>query len=346
MTRSDPPADTPVLLTGISGFIAKRIALDLLNAGYSVRGSLRSAARADEVCDALRPRLEDASALARLSFVELDLTRDDGWARAATGACAVIHTASPFPLSQPKDESQILRPAVDGTLRALNAAEAAGVTRVVLTSSMEAVMHGKPDGHLMTEADWSDLSARTVTPYTKSKTLAERAAWDFAAVHPHLRLTVINPGLVLGEPLDRHYGSSVGIVARFLSGRDPMVPDIAFPAVDLADVSAMHVAALGRDESAGKRYIAADGYLSFPDLAQALKAAYPQRKIATRIAPRWLVALLAAFDPQVRSLRHWIGRHDRLTHAAAARDLGVGFTPAIEAALASAAFLTSRDQPG
>jgi dihydroflavonol-4-reductase len=128
-----------VVLTGITGFIAKRIALDLLEAGYAVRGSLRSAGRADEVRNALRPRLSDPAALDQLSFVELDLGRDDGWAEAMEGADALFHTASPFPMAQPKDENEIIKPAVDGTLRALRAAQSAGVTRVVLTSSVVAI---------------------------------------------------------------------------------------------------------------------------------------------------------------------------------------------------------------
>ena len=171
-----------VLLTGASGFIAKRIALDLLEGGHTVRGSLRSLRRADEVRAALRPHLTDAETLDRLSFVELDLTRDAGWEAAMDGMTALVHTASPFPMAPPKDEDELIRPAVDGTLRALRAAQRAGVTRVVMTSSVVAIeANGKVGRETLTEADWSDVENPRSTPYYKSKTLAERAAWDFAA---------------------------------------------------------------------------------------------------------------------------------------------------------------------
>jgi dihydroflavonol-4-reductase len=145
-----------------------------------VRGSLRSTGRADEVRDALRHRLSDPSALDQLSFVELDLGRDDGWTEAMEGADALFHTASPFPMAQPRDENEIIKPAVDGTLRALRAAQSAGVTRVVLTSSVVAI-EAKAKSGAYTEDDWSDTAHPKSSAYYKSKTLAERAAWDFVA---------------------------------------------------------------------------------------------------------------------------------------------------------------------
>ena len=174
-----------ILLTGVTGFIAKRITLDALNAGHFVKGTLRSAARVDEVCDAIRPHLTDASALDRLTFVELDLTRDAGWEEAAQGCDVLMHTASPFPSSSPKDEEKIIRPAVDGTLRALRAAHSAGITRVVLTSSVVA-MEANDLPNPQTPANWTDPSHPRATPYYKSKALAERAAWDFVADHPEM----------------------------------------------------------------------------------------------------------------------------------------------------------------
>ncbi|MEL6798654.1 MAG: NAD-dependent epimerase/dehydratase family protein [Pseudomonadota bacterium] len=198
-----------VLLTGVTGFIAKRIALDLLNAGHTVRGSLRSAARADEVRDALRPHLTDPTALNRLSFVELDLNSDTGWDAALQGTDALMHTASPFPMAQPKDENDIIRPAVDGTLRALRAAQKAGVTRVILTSSVVAIEATDVGTRPYTPDDWSDPTHPKSNAYYKSKTLAERAAWDFVANHPEMQLTTVNPALVLGTPMDANYGTSL-----------------------------------------------------------------------------------------------------------------------------------------
>ena len=327
-----------VLLTGISGFIAKRIALDLLQAGHRVTGTLRSLTRADEVRAALRANGAEEALLANLSFVAADLTRDDGWTTAMVGVDAVIHTASPFPLAQPKDEDALIRPAVDGTLRVLMAAHAAGVHRVILTSSIEAIMHGATADPL-TEADWSDPTAPTASAYTRSKVLAERAAWDFVAAHPAMQLTTINPGVVLGRPMDRETGSSVSIITRILSGRDPAVPDIRLPITDIADVSAAHVAALDRPQAIGQRYLIADRFLSMPAMARLLKDAFPKKRIATRIAPRLLLRLLAVFDPEVRLVLPWLGWRKELDHGKAVRDLGLTITPAEESILSTARFL-------
>jgi dihydroflavonol-4-reductase len=320
----------PVVLTGITGFIAKRIALDLLEAGHSVRGSLRKLSRADEVRNAIRPRLSDPAALDRLEFVELDLGRDEGWTDAMEGAQALLHTASPFPLSSPKDENDLIRPAVEGTRRALRAAQAAGVARVVLTSSVAAIS-AKDKRGAFTEEDWTDVTHPEATAYTKSKTLAERAAWDFVKEHPEIRLTAINPALVLGEPLDRHYSSSLSLIERILSGKDPMQPDFGFGIVDVADISAMHVAALGRDESVGHRFIGANGTMTMPRIAQHLAARHPDRGIATRIAPKPLLRVMGLFDPSVRMILPAIGRAPQLDNSKARDILGIDFTAPLAA---------------
>lgn len=327
-----------VLLTGITGFIAKRIAFDLLAAGHSVTGTVRSPAREAEVRTALRANGLDDATLGRLRFLTLDLTDDTGWADAMAGIDTVVHCASPFPIAQPKDEMVLIRPAVDGTLRVLRAAQRAGVHRVILTSSMEAVMHGTKEG-LITETDWSDLTSPTATAYTKSKTLAERAAWDFVAAHPEMQLTAINPGMVLGTPMDRETGSSVSVIRRFLNGKDPMVPDVSLPVTDIADVSAAHVAALARPTSIGQRYMVTDRFLSMPEMTAILKAAYPARRIATRIAPRFVLRVLALFDGEVRAILPWLGWKARLDNAKVQAELGLTITPAKESVLATARFL-------
>lgn len=324
-----------VVLTGITGFIAKRIAFDLLEAGYEVRGSLRKLSRADEVRDALRPRLSDAAALDRLDFVELDLGRDEGWAEAMAGADALLHTASPFPMAQPQDESEIVRPAVDGTLRALKAAREAGVTRVVLTSSVVAIEAGDKRG-AFTEEDWSDTDHPKSTAYYKSKTLAERAAWTFADEHPEMQLTTINPALVLGEPLDAHYGTSLSLIERILGAKDPMQPDIGFGIVDVADISAMHVAALKRPASIGHRFIGANGTMTMPRIAQHLAARHPERKIATRVAPRPLLRAMSLFDRSIRTVLPSIGAAPQFDNSRARDILGIDFIAPL-AAIESAA---------
>jgi len=333
---------TTVLVTGASGFIARHIVLRLLDRGHAVRGSVRSPARGEDLRAAIAPLLKDPAAIARLSFVTLDLLADAGWAEAASGAGAVIHTASPFPVSQPRDADALIRPAVDGTLRALRAARAAGVGRVVLTSSVAAVVHAPlragRDSH--DEEDWSRTDLATATPYVQSKTLAERAAWDFAAREaPGMALTAINPAFVLGPPLGGVWGSSVGVIGRMLAGRDPAVPRLGLSVVDVRDVAEMHVRALERPSTAGRRYTASAGQMWFREMALALKAAFPDRRIATREAPYWLMWLLGRFDGEARAILPSLGRMERVSNARAVAELGMDFIPPREALLAAARVL-------
>jgi len=320
-----------VLVTGATGFIAKHIVLQLLNAGHSVVGSTRSLDREEELREAVAPHLDDRAALDRLSVVALDLTREEGWSEALHGADALFHTASPFPMVQPQDENELIRPAVDGTLRALRAARASGIGRVVLTSSVAAVSSSElpPGRDHYTEDDWTDPAHPTASPYIKSKTLAERAAWDFVATEaPELALTTVNPVLVLGPPLDGNFGTSVQLVERLLSGKDPMMPKFGFNVVDVRDIAAMHVAALDRPDTAGRRYIGSDRFMPFAEIAKVVKAAYPERRIATREAPNALMRLLAVFDPSIRQILPSLGRRDVVSGARAQADLGIAFRPA------------------
>jgi dihydroflavonol-4-reductase len=325
-----------VLLTGCSGFIAKHVALKLLNAGHDVRGTLRRPDRGDEVRAAVAPHLVEAAGT--LSFAQADLESDAGWADAMAGVDALVHTASPFPIAQPKDPDVLVRPAVEGTRRVLDAAAAAGVKRVVLTSSTVAVLNeAKPDT-LQDEADWCDVHLPSTTPYAKSKTLAERAAWEIAKARG-LKLTTINPGLVLGPPLDEHYGSSLGLIERLLRGKDPMLPSLGFPIVDVRDVAEMHLRALQRPETEGRRYIAASGSMAFVDMARTLKDAYPTRRIATREAPKAIVRFLSLFDPQIKAILPKLGHLERVSNARAVKEMQMEFIAPKAALLASADWL-------
>lgn len=318
-----------VLLTGASGYIAKHVAAALLNKGYQVRGSVRSLARGAEVRAAVAPELADATGLDhRLTFVALDLAADDGWDAALEGVDVLMHTASPFPLEQPKNENEIIRPAVDGTLRALRAAHKAGVTRVVMTSSVVAISPGRlPAGKAAhTEADWTDILDPIVSAYGKSKTLAERAAWDFVAKEaPGMALTTINPSLVIGPPLDQNYGTSVSLIERILAAKDPMLPNICFGCVDVRDVAAMHVAVLDKAETAGERFIASDRTMTFVEIAKALKAGLPDRKIVTRQAPSFVFRLLARFDKSIKTILPILDQRDEFSNAKARDRLGITF---------------------
>lgn len=326
-----------ILLTGISGFIAKHVALRLLNAGYDLRGSLRRLDRAEEVRAALAPHLTPGAGA--LSFVQADLESDAGWSGAMAGVDAVVHTASPFPIAQPKDEDDLIRPAVQGTERVLRAAKAAGVTRVVLTSSVVAVLNEGKSG-IQDESDWCDVALPTTTAYGKSKTLAERRAWDMAAAEG-LALTVINPGFVLGPPLDAKYGSSLEIVERFLKAKDPMQPPYGLPIVDVRDVAEMHLRAAQRPDTAGKRFISAAGTLTFAEMAKILKSAYPARKIATKEAPVFLLRVLALFDGSIRAILPKLGTVERVSNARAVTEMGMTFMAPEQALRDAAAWLVA-----
>jgi dihydroflavonol-4-reductase len=328
-----------ILLTGISGFIAKHIALRLLNAGYAVRGTVRKMDRRAEVFDALRPHLTPG-AEQRLHLVPVDLTRDDGWVDAMDGVTALCHVASPFPIAQPENAEDLIRPAVDGTLRALRAAQTAGVDRVILTSSTIAVINSGKSG-IQDENDWCDADAPGTTAYALSKLRAERAAWAFVQDHPSMRLTTINPGLVLGPPLDRYSGSSISIVTRMLRGRDPAVPKLGFAIVDVRDVAEMHLRALQRPETAGKRYVSVAGSMWMADMAQVLHKAYPQRKIATRDAPYLLLRALALFDKDVRSILPRLGQLHPVSNARAVAEMGMTFITPEQALLDAADWLVT-----
>jgi len=335
-----------IFLTGASGFIGKHIVLQLLQAGYNVRGSVRSDAKADEVCAAMKVHLKDSTDLnERLSFVHLDLTSDAGWNEALDGVDALVHTASPFPLTEPKDEDDLIRPAVDGSLRALKAAKAAGVKRVVLTSSVAAIYAQKPipQKATYTEENWTDLDSPAASAYIKSKTLAERAAWEFVAENPEMALTTINPCLVLGPALDCKIGSSLEVVQRILRGKDPAVPAILFEIVDVRNIAAMHVAALSNPESKGKRFIGSSGGMWFRDIGRHIKSLHPDMKIATRQAPNWFVRLYALVDPTVRMALPLLGKHIVTDNSRARSILGVDFISAEDSVAASAEFLIEND---
>ena len=326
-----------ILVTGASGFIAKHIVLHLLQAGYHVRGSVRSDKREAELIAAM-PDVDD-----RLEIIRLDLEQDAGWAKALSGVDALLHTASPVTFEIPKNPEEIIRPAVDGTLRALKAAKAAGVTRVILTSSVSAIVAGhKPaEKTHFDEEDWSDLSSKKPSIYDRSKTLSERAAWEYAAKEG-LALTSINPGLVLGTPLDAEYGASLGFVERVMRGKDPALPNAGFPVVDVQDVAKMHLLAFETPASIGERIIAAAGWYWIKDIAGILKEAYPQRKITKWQAPDLLIRIMALFDKDISQLVPRLGEDESVSNTKAMALLGVEFTDPKTSLLAAAKVIDAR----
>ena len=325
-----------VLVTGGSGFVGAHCILQLLAAGYTVRTTVRSLMREPEV----RAMLESAGAAsdAPLTFFAADLLSDDGWATAVEGSDFVLHVASPFPNAQPKNEDDLIVPAREGALRVLRAARDAKVKRVVLTSSFAAIGYGTPPvGRPFDETDWTDIAGR-VTPYVKSKTIAERAAWDFIAKEGGtLELAVVNPVAILGPALSKDVSTSIELVIALLNGAMPGIPQVSFGVVDVRDVASLHLLAMTAPAAAGQRLLATAGVQSMPEAAGLLRAKLGDaaKHVPTRILPNWLVKTMAVFVPRLGDVAQNIGR---VKLASNEKALALGWKPVTpdEAALASA----------
>lgn len=302
---------TRVLVTGGSGFLGVHTIVQLLATGHAVRATLRNPEREAEVRAMIKEGGVDSDA--RLAFVVTDLDSDRGWMEAATDCEYVLHIASPFPLKVPKHEDEIIVPAREGTLRVLRAARAAAVKRVVVTSSFAAVGYGQdPSMTHFDETNWTNLDA-DLAPYVKSKTLAERAAWDFmAAQGDQLELAVVNPVVVLGPALGPDVSTSVRIIQRLMDGSVPGCPDLRFGVVDVRDVADLHLRAMTNPAAAGQRFIAVAGdFLSMQEIAQLLRARLgaTAKRVPTRALPNWLVRLAALADPAVKQILPELGKH-------------------------------------
>ena len=314
-----------ILVTGGSGFIAMHCIAKLLGAGHRVRASVRSLKREAEVRATLKAASADAGD--RLSFVAADLTADAGWAEAAAGCDYVLHVASPFPLNVPKHEDDLIVPAREGALRVLRASRDAGVKRVVLTSSFAAIGYGHPQlDRPFNEHDWSKPEGEGVTAYAKSKTLAERAAWDFMAREGgSMELAVVNPVGVFGPVLGADISTSIEIVKRMLDGALPAVPRITFGVVDVRDVADLHLLAMTHPEAAGERFLAVAGeFVSIRDIGLILKRRLGEvaRRVPTRELPDWLLRVVAVFDGSVGQIVPELGKRKTAVSDKARRVLG------------------------
>lgn len=272
-----------VLVTGGTGFLGVNIILELLKKGFTVRTTLRTLSRKNEILDALTAG--GISTFDQLSFYEADLLSDNGWDEAAQGCDYVLHVASPFVAEQPKDENELIIPAKEGTLRALKAAKKAGVKRVVLTSSFAAIGYSiDPRNHVFTELDWTDENA-PVQAYIKSKTIAEKAAWQFMEDEaPAMELTVINPVGIFGPILGGISSASLDTVVKgIVEGHIKENAPFTFGAVDVRDAADIHIKAMLHPEAAGQRFLAtSEGAMSFYDVAELIKKERP--KLAGKIA--------------------------------------------------------------
>ena len=312
-----------VLVTGGSGFVAAHCIVQLLEAGHRVRTTVRSLSRADDVRAQVRTGGADP---AGIEFVEADLLQDDGWTAAVDGATFVLHVASPFPARQPKDEQELIRPAREGVLRVLRVARDAGVRRVVQTSSFAAIGYGTHPGRPFTEADWTDPTAPNITAYVKSKTLAERAAWDFIEREGgDLELATVNPVGILGPALGKDLSSSVVLLQGLLNGRTPVVPPGTTTVVDVRDVADLHLRAMTHPDAAGERFLAVTGDpVTFHELAMMLRERLgaDARRVPKGVLPRWAVEVGALISPDLRALRPQLDRPQGASHEKATRMLG------------------------
>ncbi len=323
-----------ILVTGGSGYIAGYLIRQLIGEGWTVKTTVRSLARENTVRKLLG--IDDA----KLSFFAADLTSDAGWSEAAAGCSHMAHVASPLPTDAPADEDELIVPAREGALRALRTAKAAGIKRVVMTSSVAAIAYGRPRGtYTFTEADWTNLSGADVYPYVKSKTIAERAARDWVAAEgAGIEFCTINPAAVLGPVWSSDFSASIQLVKKMLEGALPGIPDLGFGVVDVRDVADLHVRALNAPGMAGERFIASGPFLKMTDVARILKDSLGReaRKVPTMRLPDFLVKLGARFDPAVAQIISELGKIRNMDAGHAREVLGWVPRPPEESIVATA----------
>jgi nucleoside-diphosphate-sugar epimerase len=311
-----------VLVTGGSGFIGTHCILQLLAAGHQVRTTIRNLKREGDVRAMLK--VGGAEPRNRLSFFAADLENDAGWREAVAGCDFVLHVASPLPPSVPKHEDELIVPAREGTLRVLRASRDAGVKRVVVTSSFAAIGYGHKVREMpFNETDWTDPNGDDVAPYTKSKTLSERAAWDFLSKEGgSLELSVVNPVAVFGPVMGPDYSASILLVQRMMDGAMPGTPQLYFGAVDVRDVADLHLRAMTHPAAKGERFLAVAGdFLSMLDIAKILKSRMgtSAKQVPTRQLPNWVVRLGSLRDPAIKLILPELGKRKNATNEKARR---------------------------
>ncbi|SDK45536.1 dihydroflavonol-4-reductase [Catalinimonas alkaloidigena] len=332
-------SDTLVLVTGGTGFVGSHCILQLLQRGYRVRTTVRSLEKKEKVLAMLRQG--GLASFDRLSFAEADLTHDRNWNTALQDCTYVLHVASPIFLELPRHEDEMIRPAVDGTLRVLRAARQAGVKRVVMTSNFGAVGYSHRDHNTpITETSWTDPHEKGLSAYNQSKVLAERAAWDFMAHEGgDLELAVINPMGIFGPALGPELSSGFGLLQKVLDGSMKRLPDIRMGVVDVRDVADLHLRAMTHPAANGERFLAlAGGTMSLLEISQFLRRKLPDvtQRASTRPLPTWLLRMAALFNTQARAILPLVGIYRNASNAKAKQLLGWQPRPNEEALLATA----------
>jgi len=326
-----------VLITGISGFIASHVAQRLLEKGYLVRGTVRSNAKGQKIRESFERAGLDVSGL---EIVGAQLDDDAGWHEAVQDCRYIQHIASPFPLENPSDREALVPEARAGAQRVLEHGLSAGIERIVMTSSMAAMMgqRGRKARTVLTEDDWSDPAWKAMRAYAVSKTRAEISAWAYVkAQNMQERLTTVCPGLVLGPDTYGNGGASLGLIKALFAGEFPMLPKLAYPIIDVRDCAAIHVAAMTSPKAAGRRLMAGSNTLWFKDIAAILREQYPDVKSLPKSEmPNFLVKLMSQFNDRLKSITPDIGIFHEADTAYVSSMTAVIPRPAKEAVLAAA----------
>ena len=319
-----------VLLTGISGWIAKHTAIELLNAGYEVLGTIRN----KNLVDQTKQTISKYASTEKLSFVELDLLKDDGWNEAAKGCSYIFHVASPFPMKVSSNRESLLPVAVDGTLRVLNAGLNAGVEQIIKTSSIVAMFRkpNRTNPYTFGENDWSDENwIEGVSDYFLSKTKAEKAAWRLMESKGlKNKLTTINPGGVFGDALDKKGGTSIEYIRQFMKGKFPGAPKFAVLISDVKDIAKAHVACIGNNKVGGRRLIVGKDVKRLVELSQLIAEAMPEykKKLPTKELPNLMVKLISYIDSSAKTMIPDLGIMMQTDTSYAEEILGFKFKPA------------------
>ena len=319
-----------VLLTGISGWIAKHTAIELLNKGYEVLGTVRN----KDLINPTKETIKKHAPIENLSFIELDLLKNDGWDEAAKGCKYIFHIASPFPMKVSRDREFLLPVAVDGTLRVLNAGINAGVEQIIKTSSIVAMFRkpNRSNPYTFGENDWTDENwIEGVNDYFLSKTKAEKAAWKLMESKGlKSKLTTINPGGVFGDALDKKGGTSIEYVRQFLKGKFPGAPKFAVLISDVKDIAKAHVACIGNNKVGGRRLIVGKDVKKLVELSQLMAEAMPEyaKKLPKKELPNFMVKLISYIDSSAKMMIPDLGILMQTDTSYSEELLGFKFKPA------------------
>ncbi len=312
-----------VLLTGVTGFLGSHTTIQLLKKGYSVKGTLRDLNRRERIENIIK---KHNAKLENLSFEVIDLSDSlDKWKEAMVGVDFVVHIASPFPTTLPKDENELILPAKNGTLNILKAARYAGVRRVVMTSSSGAAVYGDRKNGIFSEKSWTNVANKSdTTPYFRSKTIAEQAAWDYVNAEQNtIELATILPGAILGPVLDKNdYGTSANLVKKMMDGSMPALPKIGFEMVDVRSVADAHLKALEHPSAKGNRYLCTNGYLQLKDISKILRKEFPKYKIPSSTLPDFAVRLFSLLDKETRPILNDLGAKRLIDSSKIRNELG------------------------